>query len=87
MEITLLTMDVTATSPGTTSATTSQPGDNASTFAQLLSTQPQNTPSDKKNASISGHSSKENKAHNHTEKIKTNKMMTILILLSLNMRH
>lgn len=43
MEITLLTMDVTATSPGTTSATTSQPGDNASTFAQLLSTQPQNT--------------------------------------------
>ncbi|KAB7725019.1 flagellar hook-length control protein FliK [Proteus mirabilis] len=70
MEITLLTMDVTATSPGTTSATTSQPGDNASTFAQLLSTQPQNTPSDKKNASISGHSSKENKAHNHTEKNK-----------------
>lgn len=70
MEITLLTMDVTATSPGTTSATTSQPGDNASTFAQLLSTQPQNTPSDKKNASVSGHSSKENKAHNHTEKNK-----------------
>ncbi len=70
MEITLLTMDVTATSPGTTSATTSQPGDNASTFAQLLSTQPQNTPSDKKNASVSGHSSKENNAHNHTEKNK-----------------
>ena len=35
MEITLLTMDVAAASPGTTSASNSQPGDNAPTFAQL----------------------------------------------------
>ena len=83
MEITLLTMDVPAPSPGTTSATTSQPGDNASTFAQLLSTQPQNTPSDKFQAIPQ----KRIRRTITLKKIKTNKMMTILILLSMNMRH
>ncbi|MCW9695799.1 hypothetical protein NBG90_12545 [Proteus mirabilis] len=87
MEITLLTMDVTATSPGTTSATTSQPGDNASTFAQLLSTQPQNTPSDKKTPLFQAIPQKRIRRTITLKKIKTNKMMTILILLSLNMRH
>lgn len=70
MEITLLTMDVIAPSPGPTSSTNSQPGDNASTFAQLLSSQPQNAQSDKKNAHIEGQSPKENKAHLHSEEDK-----------------
>lgn len=71
MEITLLTMDVAATSPGTTSASNSQPGDNAPTFAQLLGSQPQNTQSDKKTANITNHSTKENKAHSHSDEDKT----------------
>lgn len=70
MEITLLTMDVTAPSPGPTSSTNSQPGDNASTFAQLLSGQSQNAQSDKKTAHIEGQSPKENKAHLHSEENK-----------------
>lgn len=71
MEITLLTMDVAATSSGTTSASNSQPGDNAPTFAQLLGSQPQNTQSDKKTANITNHSTKENKAHSHSDEDKT----------------
>lgn len=71
MEITLLTMDVAATSSGTTSATNSQPGDNAPTFAQLLGSQPQNAQSDKKTANIANHSTKENKAHSHSDEDKT----------------
>lgn len=71
MEITLLTMDVAATSPGTTSASNSQPGDNAPTFAQLLGSQPQNAQSDKKTANITNHSTKENKAHSHSDEDKT----------------
>ncbi|MBG2874840.1 flagellar hook-length control protein FliK [Proteus alimentorum] len=71
MEITLLTMDVAAASPGTTSASNSQPGDNAPTFAQLLGSQPQNAQSDKKTANITNHSTKENKAHSHSDEDKT----------------
>lgn len=71
MEITLLTMDVVAASSGTTSATNSQPGDNAPTFAQLLGSQPQNAQSDKTTAQIKGHSPKENKAHTHSEEDKS----------------
>ncbi|GLX63219.1 flagellar hook-length control protein FliK [Proteus vulgaris] len=71
MEITLLTMDVAATSSGTTSASNSQPGDNAPTFAQLLGSQPQNAQSDKKTANITNHSTKENKAHSHSDEDKT----------------
>ena len=64
-------MDVAATSSGTTSASNSQPGDNAPTFAQLLGSQPQNTQSDKKTANITNHSTKENKAHSHSDEDKT----------------
>ncbi|WP_423140374.1 flagellar hook-length control protein FliK [Proteus terrae] len=71
MEITLLTMDVAAASPGTTSASNSQPGDNAPTFAQLLGSQPQNAQSDKKTANITNPSTKENKAHSHSDEDKT----------------
>ncbi|MBG2712120.1 flagellar hook-length control protein FliK [Proteus mirabilis] len=71
MEITLLTMDVAAASSGTTSASNSQPGDNAPTFAQLLGSQPQNAQSDKKTANITNHSTKENKAHSHSDEDKT----------------
>ncbi|MCX2587202.1 flagellar hook-length control protein FliK [Proteus sp. G2672] len=71
MEITLLTMDVAAASPGTTSASNSQPGDNAPTFAQLLGSQPQNAQSDKKTANITNHSTKENKVHSHSDEDKT----------------
>ncbi|WP_368888066.1 flagellar hook-length control protein FliK [Proteus columbae] len=71
MEITLLTMDVAAASSGTTSASNSQPGDNAPTFAQLLGSQPQNTQSDKKTTNITNHSTKENKAHSHSDEDKT----------------
>lgn len=70
MEITLLTMDVAATSPGTTSATQSQPGDNAPTFAQLLGSKPQQAQSDKKTANIANHSTKENKTHSDEDKTK-----------------
>ncbi|WP_368872056.1 flagellar hook-length control protein FliK [Proteus terrae] len=71
MEITLLTMDVAAASPGTTSASNSQPGDNAPTFAQLLGSQPQNAQSDKKTANITNPSTKENKAYSHSDEDKT----------------
>lgn len=71
MEITLLTMDVAVASPGTTSASNSQPGDNAPTFAQLLGSQPQNAQSDKKTANITNPSTKENKAHSHSDEDKT----------------
>lgn len=64
-------MDVAAASPGTTSASNSQPGDNAPTFAQLLGSQPQNAQSDKKTANITNHSTKENKAHSHSDEDKT----------------
>ncbi|MBQ0212328.1 flagellar hook-length control protein FliK [Proteus vulgaris] len=71
MEITLLTMDVAAASPGTASATQSQPGDNAPTFAQLLGSQPQQAQGDKKTANITNHSTKENKTHSHSDEDKT----------------
>lgn len=64
-------MDVAAASPGTTSASNSQPGDNAPTFAQLLGSQPQNAQSDKKTANITNHSTKENKVHSHSDEDKT----------------
>lgn len=64
-------MDVAAASPGTTSASNSQPGDNAPTFAQLLGSQPQNAQSDKKTANITNPSTKENKAHSHSDEDKT----------------
>lgn len=64
-------MDVAAASSGTTSASNSQPGDNAPTFAQLLGSQPQNAQSDKKTANITNHSTKENKAHSHSDEDKT----------------
>lgn len=64
-------MDVAAASPGTTSASNSQPGDNAPTFAQFLGSQPQNAQSDKKTANITNPSTKENKAHSHSDEDKT----------------
>ncbi|OAT36715.1 flagellar hook-length control protein FliK [Proteus myxofaciens] len=70
MEITLLNMDVVAPSPGSASATNSQPGENAPTFAQFLSTHPQNSQSDKKTVQAQDNTSKEKKVEKHSQEDK-----------------
>lgn len=70
MEITLLNMDVAATSLGNISTNNSQPGDNAPTFAQILDSQSQNTKSNTNTTPVDNQATKESKPQKHTEEKK-----------------